>query len=280
MRSQDFEFIRDLVKEESGISLTRDKIYLIKTRLEPVLKCENLKSVEELVTQLRWSSTDKLTNAVIGAMTINETFFFRDSAPFDALKNHVIPTLIEERKASRTLNIWCAACSSGQEPYSIAMLLREYFPSLNNWDVSILATDISDEVIEKGQTGIYSQFEIDRGLPRVMLKYFEQQERGWRIKKEISESIYFQKGNLLELWPNNYNYPPMDIVFLRNVLIYFDLDVRRNILQNMKKMLKPDGFLFLGQSETVALLDVPFETCHIGAASCFQPAQAKLTKMP
>ncbi len=268
MRPQDFEFIRDFVLEKSGISLSEDKIYLIKARLDSVLKREEIDSIGELVTRLRWKQNEELTNAIIDVMTTNETFFFRDKAPFEALKSRVIPALIKERSASKSISIWSAACSSGQEPYSIAMLLKEHFPELDDWNISILATDISPEILEKASKGYYTQFEIDRGLPPYLLKYFEKDGMGWRIKDVIRKKIKFERGNLMQI--NSALFPPMDIVFLRNVLIYFELDLKRKILNNVHRVLKNDGYLFLGQSETVSQLEVPFQACHMGSASCFR----------
>ncbi len=268
MRPQDFEFIRDFVLDKSGISLSEDKIYLIIARLEAVLKKEEIDSIGELVTRLRWKQNEELTNAIIDVMTTNETFFFRDKAPFEALRQRVIPALIKQRAATRSITIWCAACSSGQEPYSIAMMLKEHFPELDDWNISILATDISPEILAKAKKGYYTQFEIDRGLPPHLLKYFERDGMGWRVKDEIRNRIKFERGNLMEINPALFM--PMDIIFLRNVLIYFELDLKRQILNKVHRVLKNDGYLFLGQSETVSQLDVPFDSYHVGTASCFR----------
>ena len=268
MKDQDFEFIRNLVIKKSGISLSKDKIYLIKTRLEPILKNNNYESIVDLVADLRWKNDPALIEAVIDVMTTNETFFFRDMAPYDAMKDRVLPNYIKERAALRTLTIWCAACSSGQEPYSIAMLIREHFPELAEWNVSIIGTDISGSILEKARKGVYSQFEINRGLPPRFKKYFEKHKRGWQILPEIRNAVEFKKSNLIEDMPVRMH--SADIVFLRNVLIYFELDVKKAILNQIQHIIKPDGVLFLGQSETVAQLNVPFEACRLGTASCFR----------
>ncbi|MFK7843799.1 MAG: protein-glutamate O-methyltransferase CheR [Rhodothermales bacterium] len=268
MQQSDFEFLRDFMKRESGITLYEDKIYLIKARLEPVLKKANIRSIEELVTRLRWQPKKDLIGMVVDVMTTNETFFYRDNAPFDALRNDVLPELIKMRAAKKSLDIWCAACSSGQEPYSIAMLIREYFPVLNDWKINILATDVSSEIVDKARKGYYTQFEMHRGLPKKLLKYFEQESRGWTIKEEIRNMITFQQGNLVATWPATT--PPMDIIFMRNVLIYFENDVKSEILRKTERVLKRDGFLFLGQSETVSQLKTSFEPHQVSNASCFR----------
>lgn len=268
MRSVDFDYIRELVATKSGISLAEDKQYLVKARLKPLLKRFNLPSEEHLVRHLRWGQNEGLVEAVIEVITTNETYFYRDAAPFNALRNSVIPDLIQRRAASKTIHIWCAACSTGQEPYSIAMLLREHFHELENWNVTILATDIAGDVLEKAKKGRYSQFEISRGLPEDMLKYFNQVDNCWEIKEEIRSMVEFQKGNLLKGLPSSY--PVMDIIFLRNVLIYFEQELKRKVLSYIPFVLRHDGYLFLGQSETVSQLNVPFEACHLGTASCFR----------
>lgn len=267
MRTQDFVFFRDLVEKHAGIALSEEKLYLIETRLKPVLSAHNLNSVDELLMQLRWKRDPKMIDDVIQSMTTNETFFFRDGAPFDALRMKVLPQLQRSRAATRTLNIWSAACSSGQEAYSIAMIIREYFPAMNDWQISILATDLSEEVVQKGRAGYYNQFEIDRGLPKPLLKYFQQEGRRWRIKENIRNMVNFQTGNLVEPLPSTY--PRMDIVFLRNVLIYFNADIKERILTQIEKTLKPDGLLFLGQSESISQLKVPLTPYNVGTAPCF-----------
>lgn len=268
MNKSDFEFLRDLIKRESGIALYEEKIYLIKARLEPVLKKANIQSIQELVTQLRWQPKKELLESVVDVMTTNETFFYRDVTPFDTLRIDVLPELINKRASKKSIDIWCAACSSGQEPYSIAMLIREHFPVLNDWKVNIHATDISNEMLEKAKKGYYSQFEINRGLPKNLLKYFDEDSRGWTIKKDIKKMINFQPGNLVGRWPAIIS--SLDVIFMRNVLFYFEHDVKKQILTQAQQVLKRDGYLFLGQSETVSQLDTNFELCQFSTTSCFQ----------
>ncbi|MEM8485778.1 MAG: protein-glutamate O-methyltransferase CheR [Bacteroidota bacterium] len=270
MKPQDFEFLRTLVQRESGISLYEEKMYLINARLKPVLKQRNLQNIDELIIRLRWQPTPQLIQEVINVLTIHETFFFRDDAPFDVLRTTVLPALIKARSEARSLNIWSAACSSGQEPYSIAMMLREYFPELRNWHIYIYATDISAPILEKARAGQYSQFEVERGLPANFLIYFEQDGQGWRVKEAIRTMVTFETANLVQPWPA-YT-PAMDIILMRNVLIYFENDTKKKILGNVKKYLHHDGYLFLGQSETVSQLDTSFELCHYSSSSCFRLA--------
>ncbi len=267
MRTQDFVFFRDLVEKHSGIALSEEKLYLIEARLKPVLADHNLNSIDDMLMQLRWKRNQQLIDDVVQSMTTNETFFFRDGAPFDALRETVLPEFQRRRAATRTLNIWSAACSSGQEAYSIAMIIREYFPVMHNWQINILATDLSEEVVEKGRQGLYNQFEVGRGLPSQLMKYFEQEGRSWRVKESIRKMVKFQKGNLVEPIPSNY--PRMDIVFVRNVLIYFNADVKERILTQIEQTLKPDGLVFLGQSESISQLNVPLKPYNVGTAPCF-----------
>ena len=266
MRPPDFIFFRDLVEEHSGIALSEEKLYLIEARLKPVLRSFQLNSIDELILQLRWKREQNMIDAVVQSMTTNETFFFRDGAPFEALQQQVLPHFQLRRESSRTLNIWSAACSSGQEAYSIAMIIREYFPRMNDWQINILATDLSEEVLEKGRQGAYNQFEIDRGLPKSLLKYFRQDGRLWKIDDKIRQMVEFRSGNLVEDVPSSY--PRMDIIFLRNVLIYFKPEVKEQILTRIEKILKPDGVVFLGQSESISQLNVPLQTYHIGTVTC------------
>lgn len=270
MKPQDFEFLRTLVRRESGISLYEEKMYLINARLKPVLKRRKLLTIDDLIMRLRWQPTPALIQEVINVLTIHETFFFRDEAPFRVLQSTVIPALIKAREDTRTLNIWSAACSSGQEPYSIAMMLREYFPELQGWHIYLYGTDISGPILDKAQNGRYSQFEVERGLPANFLKYFEEDDEGWQINKSIRDMVTFEVANLVQPWPAYI--PAMDIIMMRNVLIYFENDTKKKILANIKKYLHHDGYLFLGQSETVSQLDNSFELCHYSSSSCFRLA--------
>ncbi len=267
MLKGDFEYIQELVEKHSGIVLTFDKTYLIETRLAPLLRREKLDAVADLVSILRNKPFGALHDWVIDKMTTNETSFFRDQIPFEAMKNSLIPELVEARKEARTLSIWSAACSSGQEPYCISMLIRENFPDLQDWNIKIIATDISNSILDKARSGCYNQFEIQRGLPENYLKYFVKQDNLWKIKREIQDDVVFQQLNLLDIW---HAIPKMDIILMRNVLTYFDQDVKENILSKINQVLRPDGYLFLGQSETVPSTGMPFELHRIDASACYR----------
>ena len=273
MDHQDFEYIRTLVRSKCGISLEEHKKYLVESRLETVVRNAGLNSIRELIAQIRVKQDKQLIAAVLEEMTTNETFFFRDVKPFDLLKKDLLPQLIEERALSKSIRIWCAACSSGQEPYSIAMLIHEAFPQLHDWDIQLIATDLSDSILEKAQKGVYSDFEMNRGLPQRLKKYFTRTPQGsWKVNDEIRNYISFYSNNLVGHW--NPQIVTADIVFMRNVLIYFENHVKSKILTKVRQILKPDGFLILGQSETVNGLDSPFSQSNYYAASCYQLTHA------
>lgn len=256
--AEDFEFIRQLVRDSSGIALDDGKEYLVESRLMPLAVQQGVTSIREFVRKIRNQPTNNgLQQAVIEAMTTNETFFFRDVHPFETLKKEVLPVLIAKRESEMKLNIWCAACSSGQEPYSIAMLLRESFPQLNSWNITLMASDISEPMIERAREGHYNQIEVNRGLPASLLvKYFHQKGREWQIKEDIRKMLQLFKINLTKDWPQ---LPMIDIIFIRNVMIYFDVSLKQEILGKFRKILRKDGALFLGSSETTMNLDNNYE---------------------
>lgn len=262
-----FDQIRTIVRERSAIVLEPGKEYLVEARLAPIARARGLASIEELARQLT-SSNPELVTEVVHAMTTNETSFFRDQHPFDALHKHVLPEIIRKRQASHSLSIWCGACSTGQEPYSIAMLLRDQFPELASWNVRILATDLSTAVLERARSARYRQLEVNRGLSAAQLvKHFERDGLDWRLKSGIQSMVQFSQLNLLDAW---LNLPSFDIVFLRNVLIYFDVDVKRTILKKIRQRLSPDGFLFLGGAETTMNIDNCFERAPFDRAGCYR----------
>ena len=264
----DFNYIRNLVREQSAIVLDDHKEYLVEARLAPLVRRQGCASISELLRGLRDRPPNELHRQVVEAMTTNETSFFRDRIPFEALKHDILPELMEKRAGTRALNIWCSACSNGQEPYSIAMLLQEHFPVLGTWDVHLLATDLSIEVLEKAKQGRYSKIEVNRGLPiTLLIKYFENEGLEWRIRQMIRQRVAFRPLNLIESWPH---LPAMDIVFLRNVLIYFDVPTKRTILRKIRQVLRPDGYLFLGTAETTMNLDEAYERVVIEKAACYQ----------
>ena len=265
-----FEYICNLVRDKSAIVLEPSKTYLVESRLNPVARANGLASIEDLVDALRKPNSTKLTQAVIEAMTTNETSFFRDLHPFDALKTSILPTLLAARSRERVLNIWSNACSSGQEVYTIAMVLKENFPELGGWKVRLIASDLSTQILDKAREGIFNQTEVNRGLPLPMLlKYFQKNGLTWQIKEDVRKMVEFRQVNLVESFPQ---LPPMDIVFLRNVLIYFAPETKRDILTKVKKVMRPDAVLFLGGAETTMNLDVPFQREQVGKATVYKPA--------
>jgi chemotaxis protein methyltransferase CheR len=260
--SPNFEYIRELICNRSGNAFNMDKEYLIESRLDSIARQEGFASVHEMITKLRtqpWNN--QLHPKVVEAMLTTETSFFRDIPFFEALRKSVLPNLLEKRSTEKKLNLWCAACSSGQEPYSIAILLREHFPALASWTLTLIASDLSTEMLARAQEGRYSQFEVSRGLPTALLiKYYHQQGATWQIKEEIRRMVEFRQINLIAAWSS---LPNMDIIFMRNVLIYFDTKTRKAILGKVRRSLKLDGYLFLGSAETTTNLDDIFENIQI-----------------
>lgn len=249
MNSQDFQLISGIVRERSGLVLTEEKVYLLESRLVPLARQRGKNTLEDLANELRRSNDEKLKEEITEAMTTNETFFFRDTKPFDIFKNTVLPRLLETRASRKSIRIWNAACSTGQEPYSLAMLLKEEAAKMAGWRVEIMATDISNEVLEKAKAGLYSQFEVQRGLPiQLLIKYFQQMGEMWQIDSSIRAMVKFQKVNLLDNLSVMGNF---DVIFCRNVLIYFDHETKSKVLGQMHNILAGDGALFLGGAETV-----------------------------
>jgi chemotaxis protein methyltransferase CheR len=249
MTVTDFEFICQILRERSGLVLTNDKAYLLESRLLPVARKWKLATFDDLVRVIRSKMDEAVIRDVVEAMTTNESFFFRDTKPFDQFKALVLPALLKSRAASRTIRIWSAACSSGQEPYSLAMILSESAAQLNGWRIEIVGTDLSTEILNRAKEGMYSQFEVQRGLPITMLvKYFSQIGDRWQINAKIRGMVQYKEFNLLT--------DPMalgrfDVVFCRNVLIYFDQPTKTRVLNSVSKLMPEDGFLFLGGAETV-----------------------------
>jgi chemotaxis protein methyltransferase CheR len=253
MTDQDFEFIRKLLRQHSAIALEPDKQYLVESRLAPLLRRLELRSIGDLVGRLRAQPFDRLHTEIVEALVTSETSFFRDHHPFDSLCKAVLPELVRRRGEERCLRIWCAACSTGQEPYSLALLLREHFPELRTWDVSLLATDLSREVLQRARDGRYNQIEVNRGLPAALLvKYFRQEGNTWQLQADMRGMVDFRVLNLAQPWPA---LPRLDLVLLRNVMIYFDVETKRTILGRLTRLLRPDGYLVLGGAETTFNLD-------------------------
>jgi len=248
MSPADYKFFEEMLKRESGLSLTPEKVYLLETRLMPIAQKHRLSGLEELVQKLQSSQDVSLRTAVVEAMTTNETMFFRDTAPFQRLKDDLLPFYIKARSAQKQLRIWSAACSSGQEPYSIAMLLKEY-PALAGWKCEIVATDISTDILDQARAATYSQFHVQRGLPiQMLVKYFTKNEDCWTIRPEIREMVHFRQANLLT---DLSGLGQFDIIFCRNVLIYFDLPTKAKVLAGIRSLTKKDSVLLLGGAETV-----------------------------
>lgn len=267
--SSDFNAISQLVRQRAGIVLEPGKEYLVESRLLPLARAEGFASLADLVAELRRLPTNRLHDKVVEAMTTNETSFFRDVHPFETLRTTIIPQLLSRRATERRLRFWCAACSSGQEPYSIALVLREYFPQLSQWEVSILATDISESMLSRARAGCYTQLEVNRGLPAALLvKYFQRQGMMWQVKEEVRRLVEFRSLNLMDSWSL---LPPMDIIFMRNVLIYFDVETKKTILGKVRRSLRPDGYLFLGGAETTTNLDEGYEVVRFDKTVCYQP---------
>lgn len=268
MTDADFDYIRKLLVDRSAIVLGDDKRYLVEARLAPVIGQLHLPSISDLVSQLRRESNPGIITKVVEALVTSETSFFRDISPFEALRKQVLPELIAARSSERKLTFWSAACSTGQEPYTIALTLREYFPELANWQITILGTDISTEVIAKAKQGIYSQFEANRGLPaKLMVKYFKQTGTTWQLDASIRDMIDFRPFNLAMPWPG---LPMFDVVLLRNVMIYFDVTTKREILGRVERVLRPDGYLVLGGAETTLNISDAFSRAEQVKAGYYQ----------
>ncbi|WP_437223589.1 CheR family methyltransferase [Planctomicrobium sp. SH661] len=269
LATANFDYLREVVARRSGNVVSVTQSYLVESRLQPMAESLGLANVEALVAELQRAPASTLHDKVAEAMTINETSFFRDLQPFDALRNDVLPAILARKASERRLNIWSAASSSGQEPYSIAMLLREHFPQCHDWQVQILATDLSDEMLRRTKSGSYSQFEVNRGLPaRLLVKYFERQGTQWQAKPELRDWIVCRKLNLTMPFTGM---PEFDVVFLRNVLIYFNQAGKESILSRIHRVMSPHGTLFLGGGETMVNLNVPFARESVGQTVCFRP---------
>jgi chemotaxis protein methyltransferase CheR len=249
MTPHDYEFLRRLLKARSGLVLSAEKHYLVESRLLPIARKAGLFNLTGLVAKLKAPDAEPLIVEVVEAMTTNESFFFRDKIPFDHFRETIMPALLDARTASRRIRIWCAAAATGQEAYSLAICLKEMSRDLRGWRIDIVATDISAEVLEKAKSGIYSQFEVQRGLPVLMLiKYFAQVGETWQIAPELRGMVKFQPFNLL----SDFSALGMfDVVFCRNVLIYFDQATKIGVLERIADCMERDGYLVLGGAETV-----------------------------
>jgi len=262
VKTEDFDFLAKLLKEKSGLMLTPDKVYLLESRLTPLARKRGMDTLDALVQSLRSRADLGLVKDVTEAMTTNESFFFRDNTPFDLFKNHVMPAMAKARTTQKRLRIWCAAASTGQEPYSLAILLRENWAQWRDWKVEIVGTDICTQVLDKAKAGEYSQFEVQRGLPiQLLIKYFTQEGDVWRISDDIRNMVTYRPFNLLD---NLAGLGSFDVIYCRNVLIYFDQPTKGAVLERMRKVLAKDGTLFLGAAETV-----------LGITDAFKPVRGQ-----
>jgi chemotaxis protein methyltransferase CheR len=258
VKPDDFAFFTKYIYDQTGLVLGPDKMYLIESRLAPLARKYNVANIDLLVGQLRSARTNDLQRDIVDAMMTNESFFFRDGKPFDQFRQLVLPGLLQSRAAKKSFRIWCAAASTGQEPYTLAMILKEEAAKLAGWRVDIVGTDISHDALERAKSGVYTQFEVQRGLPiQLLVKYFKQQGDKWQIAPEIRSAVQYRSFNLLTEFASLGSF---DVIFCRNVLIYFDQKTKGAILDRMAKLLPADGLLYLGGAETV-----------LGVTERFQP---------
>lgn len=266
--AEDFEKVKKFILERSGISLASGKEYLVEGRLQSLVYSEKFDDLHSLVEALNRSPGGALGKKVVDALTTNETSFFRDRHPFETLKSSILPALLNDPNTGKQIHIWSAACSSGQEPYSLSILLADSFGWVVDKEIKIVASDISEQMLEKCRSGIFTQFEISRGLPPHYLpRFLTRIESKWQMKPEIRERIDFRYLNLCENWSG---LPNFDIVFMRNVLIYFDPDTKKMILENVMKVLNPGGHLFLGSGESPVELDDYFQPTDFSTSACFK----------
>ncbi len=246
---EDFELLRRIVKSRSGLTLSPDKAYLLENRLMAVARKWGMNDIEGLAATVRGAPNEELLREITEAMTTNETLFFRDQSPFDQLEKVVLPRLVEQRSDTKQIRIWSAGCSSGQEPYSIAMVIKQLGAALDDWRIDILATDISRTMLDKARAGLYTQFEVQRGLPIAMLmKYFTQAGDKWELDAGIRAMVNFEEFNLLN---DPTSLGRFDVVFCRNVLIYLDQPTKTRVLENICNLMPDDGVLYMGGAETV-----------------------------
>jgi chemotaxis protein methyltransferase CheR len=259
----EFDYVRALMRQHAAIVLEPEKSYRAESALQPLARQEGFETVAELVRSLQSGAAGPVHRRAVEAMTINETSFFRDIYPFEALRDAVLPGMMRRRGGDRRLGIWCAACSTGQEPYSVAMTVRDQVPELAGWDVRILATDLSGAAVVAARAGRYRQAEVNRGLPAAMLvRHFTRHGLEWQVSDELRRMVTFEQANLVGAWPAaGWR---IDVVLLRNVLIYFDVPTKRSILERARALLGPGGALILGGAETTLQLCNGFERVGYG----------------
>ena len=265
----EFEYVRSLVRQASSVVLDDSKTYLVISRLLPVARNNDFETVGAMISHLHSSPHGDLHSQAIEAILTTETSFFRDLHPFVALRDDVLPELIQKRsQTTKTLSIWSAGCSSGQEPHSIAMILRDRFANLGAWNLQLNASDLSNQMVERSRRGTYSQLEVNRGLPApYLVRFFDQIGDQWVLRDDLRTMFRFFQQNLHEEWTSM---PALDVILLRNVLIYFDVATRRKVLRQVRRLLRPDGYLLLGSAETTLNLDDLFERVRVGRAVFYQ----------
>lgn len=269
IRAEDYDYIVQLLRDRCAVTLDSEQQYLVQSRLQPVLRSHGLSDMAALVMRLRQEPYGALHTSVVEAMTIQETSFFRDAHPFDALRNVVLPDLLNRRAQDKSLLIWSAACATGQEAYSLAMLLLEYFPQLANWRVRIVATDVSRAALSKARAGRFSRLEVNRGVPsRTLSKFFERDGEEFVVREHVQDLVEWKQLNLAGSWPSM---PLFDIIFLRNVLIYFSQATRTQVLRAARKFIRTDGYLFLGSTETSFGTDAAFTPTPVGRTIVYRP---------
>ena len=265
-----FTFLCDLLRKRTGVVIDGTKEYLVVARLTPIVHQRKIPSLDTLIDRIRKGLDPSLERDVLSAMMTHETSFFRDKSPFETLRTLLIPELITRRAAQRQLTFWSAACSTGQEPYSLAMLLNEHFRVLlDTWQVRIIATDFSEAVLARAREGLFTELEVARGLPPALLqKYFRPLQGKWSISQDCRRLVEFRMLNLNTTWPMM---PPCDVVFVRNVMIYFDVPTRATVVERMRRILRPDGALFLGGAETLIGMDTGYERLTGVGCSYYRP---------
>lgn len=269
LRPDHFAFVSQMVRTEAAIVLEAGKEYLVESRLLPVVRREGYADLGAFLdAAMKAPAGSTIRYQIVDALTTNETLFFRDFHPFEALRTEILPKLLVDKAMSKRITIWSAAASTGQEAYSIAMLIRENFPQLATWDVRILGTDLSTTTLDAARAGSYSQLEVNRGLPAIYLvKYFTKVEGRWQIRDDIRKMVEFKPMNLITPWPAM---GPFDLVFIRNVLIYFDTATKRGILNRIKTVLQPEGMMFLGTAETTINIDPDWQPTPVGKSTVFR----------
>ena len=269
LATADIEFLQGLVAKHSGNVIAPRQVNMLEQRLTPVAQTVGLGDVDQLVAELKKSSNPALSTQVAEAVTVNETSFFRDMHVFEGLRKTILPDLIKRNAQTKQIRIWSAACSTGQEPHSTAMIIREELPHLSDWKIEIVATDLSENVLKKSRSGEYTQMEVNRGLPvKRLVRFFDRDGTVWRAKPELRDMIQHRRLNLTQPWPFLGQF---DVVFIRNVLIYFDQPTKLDILQRIRRALRPDGYLFIGSAETLIGAGLPYKREQFDATVCYRP---------